>query len=197
MGWKRWVIAGVIAVALWILSTLPFVDAANHVQLLEQLGLNLRTALVQMGAIVLMFPALDSLFLKPLREGMSERSRKIEETYNEVEGLRQQMNTMRSEYEQRLVATEAEAREQIQAQIREAQNLRTQLMAEASAKADELVKKASEEIEAEKSRVMIALRTEVVNLTLTATEKILNENMNDDRNRRLVEDFIKTVEVPS
>ena len=70
-------------------------------------------------------------------------------------------------------------------------------MAEASAKADELVKKASEEIEAEKSRVMIALRTEVVNLTLTATEKILNENMNDDRNRRLVEDFIKTVEVPS
>ena len=70
-------------------------------------------------------------------------------------------------------------------------------MAEASARADELVKKAQEEIESEKARVLVALRSEVVNLTLTATEKILNENLNDDRNRKLVQEFINTVEVPS
>jgi len=192
----RWVIAIVIAGVLWALSAMPWVDSANHVQIVEQLGLNFRTVLVQMGAIVLMFPIIDMLFLKPLREAMYERSQKIEETYSEIENLREQMNTTRNEYEQRIAKTEAEAREQIQSQIREAQNLRTQLMAEASAKADELVKKASEEIEAEKSRVMVALRSEVVNLTLAATEKILNENMNDDRNRRLVQEFINTVEVP-
>src|SRR2546423_4566106 len=189
-----------VGVVLMVLGTyiatsvhLGFVDALNK----QGIPLDPGRTIAVIGVLLILFPLVNTFYLKPLVDAINIRNTELERTFTEAEQLRQQMNTMRSEYEQRLVATEAEAREQIQAQIREAQNLRTQLMAEASAKADELVKKASEEIEAEKSRVMIALRTEVVNLTLTATEKILNENMNDDRNRRLVEDFIKAVEVPS
>lgn len=198
---NRWLVAfgkaAVITAVLWGLSATSFIEQANQAQLLQQLGLNLRVALIQMGAVVLMFPIINLAFLQPLREAIYDRTKKIEETYGEVEELRDQMNTMRTEYEQRLSAAEAEAREQIQAQIREAQNLRTQLMSEASAKADELLKKATEEIEAEKNRVMGELRGGVVALTLQATEKILGENVDETRNRKLVEDFLKTVEVPS
>lgn len=193
----RWIIAIVITAILWGLSAMPFIDQANQAQILVQLGLNLRTALIQMGAVVLMFPVIDIFFLQPLREAMFERTKRIEDTYTEVEQLRDQMNQMKTDYEQRLSETEAEAREQIQAQVREAQKLRSDLMAEAEQKRDELIKKATEEIEAEKVRVMADLRMEVVNLTLTATEKVLGENMSSDRNRKLVEDFINTVEVPS
>jgi F-type H+-transporting ATPase subunit b len=193
----RWIIAIVLAGILWTLSAMPFVDQANQVQLLQQLGLNLKTALVQMGALILMFPIVDQFFLMPLREAMSERTQRIEATYTEVEGLRDEMTKLKSDYEQRLAATEAEAREQIQNQIKEAQNLRGQLMQEASAKADELVKKAQEDIENEKVRVLHELRTHVVDLTLSATEKVLGENMTDARNRKLVEEFIDKVEVPS
>ena len=42
---------------------------------------------------------------------------------------------------------------------------------------------------------MNELRLEVVNLTLAATEKLLGENMDSDKNRRLVQDFIDKVEV--
>ena len=93
------------------------------------------------------------------------------------------------------VPFEADARAQIQAQIKEAQQLRQTLMSEAAAKADELVKRASQEIEAEKGRVMGELRLGVVNLTLAATEKLLGENMDSAKNRKLVEDFIDKVEV--
>jgi F-type H+-transporting ATPase subunit b len=193
----RWIIAIVLTAILWTLSAMPFVDQANQIQIIQELGLNLRTALVQMGAVILMFPVIDQFFLLPLRQAMSERTERLESTYAEVEQLRDGMATLKSDYEQRLAATEAEAREQIQNQIKEAQNLRTQLMAEASAKAEELVKKAQEDIEGEKVRVLLELRTEVVNLTLAATGKILGENMDDARNRKLVEEFIDTVEVPS
>ncbi|HVL38306.1 MAG TPA: hypothetical protein VM328_02840, partial [Fimbriimonadaceae bacterium] len=70
------------------------------------------------------------------------------------------------------------------------------LMAEANAKADALVKRAEEEIEQQKNRALTEMRLEVVNLTLAATEKILGENIDNDRNRRLVQEFIDKVEVP-
>lgn len=192
----RWIIAIVLTAILWALSAMPFVDQANQIQIIQELGLNLKTALVQMGAVILMFPIIDQFFLAPLREAMNDRTKRLESTYAEIEELRDGMATLRHDYEQRLAATEAEAREQIQNQIKEAQNLRTQLMQEASARAEELVKKAQEEIENEKVRVLNELRSEVVNLTLAATEKVLGENMNDARNRKLVEEFIDTVEVP-
>jgi F-type H+-transporting ATPase subunit b len=104
---------------------------------------------------------------------------------------------MKSEYETRLAETEADARPKIQAQIKEAQELRKTLMAEASAKADEMVKKAQEEIAAERDRALNSIRVHVANLTLQATEKVLNENMDNDRNRRLIDEFLDKVEVPT
>jgi len=149
------------------------------------------------GVFLVLFPAIKVFYLNPLTEAINRRNSDIERTFSEAEDLRTQMTAMKSDYEQRLARTEAEAREQIQNQIKEAQSLRGQLMQEAASKADELVKKAQEEIENEKTRVMFEIRSAVVNLTLTATERVLGENMTDDRNRKLVEEFINTVEVPS
>ena len=91
--------------------------------------------------------------------------------------------------------TEAEAREQIQNQIKEAQNLKQQLMSEAAERADALVRHAQVEIEQEKKNAILTIRTHVVDLTLAAAEKVIGENMDSDKNRRLVAEFIDTVEV--
>jgi F-type H+-transporting ATPase subunit b len=68
-------------------------------------------------------------------------------------------------------------------------------MAEATERADELVKKAQAEIEGEKAKLIVELRTKVVDLSLAAAEKVIGENMDTDKNRRLVQDFINQVEV--
>lgn len=149
------------------------------------------------GVFLILFPVIKIFFVNPLSQAINERTTELERTFSEAEQLRAEMTAMRTEYEQRLASTEAQAREQIQAQIREAQNLRQELMAEASAKADQLVKKAQEEIEQEKNRVMTELRLHVVDLTLNATERLLGENVDSDRNRKLVNEFIDKVEVPS
>lgn len=172
---------------------LAFVENLNK----QGIPLDPGRSIAVIGVLLIVFPIIKTFYLNPLVEAIHSRNSELERTFDEAEQLREQMNTMRTEYEQRLAATEAEAREQIQAQIREAQNLRGELMAEASARAEELVKKAQEEIEGERVRVINSLRSEVVNLTLTATEKILRENVDDARNRKLVEEFIATVEVPS
>ena len=172
----------------------------HHLQ--EQLAekgipLDLGLTVAVIGVLIILFPVLNTFYFKPLSDAINERTHALESTFGEAESLRAEMTKMRNDYEQRLVATEAEARSQIQAQIKEAQNLRQTLMSEASAKADEMVKRAQQEIEAEKQKVLGQLRSEVVTLTLAASEKILGESMDSDKNRRLVAEFIDKVEGPS
>lgn len=186
-----WVVVGIVLIAV---GGTVFKDTAPP--LLEGIDFNFGKMLTQIGVVLVLLPAINFFFIKPLSEAINERNSELEKTFTEAEQLRSQMDAMRSEYEQRLTATEAQAREQIQAQIREAQNLRATLMAEASAKADEMVEKARQEIEQEKHKVLSEVRLHVTNLTLGATERILGKNVDSETNRKLVQEFIEQVEVP-
>jgi F-type H+-transporting ATPase subunit b len=163
----------------------------------QGIPLNLGTTVAMIGMFMLLFPALNYFYFRPLGEAIHDRTTDLERTFSEAEELRENMTKMRTEYEQRLKETEANAREQIQAQVREAQNLRQTLMSEAATRADELLARAQQEIEAEKQKALAELRMQVVDLTMTAAERVLGENMDNDRNRRLVSEFIDKVEVAS
>jgi F-type H+-transporting ATPase subunit b len=157
--------------------------------------LDLGKTVATIGVFLILFPVIKNFFIQPLNDAINERNNNLERTFTEAENLRAEMEKMRIDYDRRLAKSEASAREQIQSQIREAQNLRTQLMTEASAKADQLVQQAQAEIEAEKAKVLVELRTHVVDLALLAAEKVIGENMDTERNRTMVDDFINKVEV--
>jgi F-type H+-transporting ATPase subunit b len=158
--------------------------------------LDIGKTIAVIGVLLILFPVIRIFFITPLAEAIQARTTELENTFGEAERLRSEMTQMRTDYERRIADTEAQARETIQAQIREAQNLRQTLMSEAAQKADQLVAQAQQQIEQEKNRVLTELRLEVVNLALAATEKLVGENMDTAKNRRLVDEFIDTVEVP-
>lgn len=189
----------IVGAALMVGGFFVSLNTKDFQHKLAEMGLPLDPGITVavIGVFIMLIPVIQSFYLKPLSDAINERTHALESTFSEAEDLRQEMTKMKSDYEQRLAATEAEARAQIQAQIKEAQDLRQTLMSDATAKADEMVKRAQQEIESEKQKVLGQLRAEVVNLTLAASEKILGENMDSDKNRRLVTEFIEKVEVPS
>lgn len=190
------VIGAIIMVAgAWFSTTQ---HPAFQEKLAEQgIPLDLGKTIATIGVFIILFPVIDFFFLTPLRQAINERTTSLETTFSEAEQLRAEMTRMKTDYDRRLAETEAAAREQIQGQIKEAQALRSRLEAEAAARAEEMTRRASEEIESDRRRVMTELRLEVVNLTLGATEKLLGENMDTERNRKLINDFVNKVEVPS
>jgi len=159
------------------------------------LQLDFGKTITNIGVFLLFIPVINIYFYTPLKEAMDARNQELETTFSDAEQLRTQMQTLKADYEARLVKTEAEARDQIQSQIKEAQNLRQQLMSEATQKADAMVKQAQLEIDQEKQNAISAIRTHVVDLSLAAAEKVIGENMDTEKNRRLVAEFIDTVEV--
>jgi F-type H+-transporting ATPase subunit b len=163
----------------------------------QGLPLDLGKTIAVIGVFLILFPAIKSFFINDLTNAIESRNHHLEDTFSEAENLRAEMQKLRTEYEARMAQTEAEARFQIQNQIKEAQNLRQQLMAEATERADALVRQAQLEIDQEKSNAIAVIRTHVVDLTLAAAEKVIGENMDNEKNRRLIADFIETVEVAS
>jgi len=161
----------------------------------QHIELNLGMTIATIGVLLILFPVIKSFFLVPLQTAITERNTSLETTFSEAEELRAEMQKMRTDYERRLATTEAQAREQIQNQIKEAQNLRATLMEEATAKTQALIAQAEQEIAAERDRLIGDLRSQVVDLALSAAEKVVRENMDTDRNRKLIEDFIARAEV--
>lgn len=185
----------VLFIAAIFMQTLPFNADLQKVELVKLFDLNIPVIIGTVGLILLLWGVIESFYTGPLWKIINERNTSIEATFTEAETLRAEMKSMKADYEKRIQETEASAREQIQAQVREAQELRKTLMAEASAKADEMVRKAQEDIAAEKARALADIRVQVASLSLAATEKLLVENMNTERNQRLIDEFLSKAEV--
>ncbi len=168
-------------------------EALEH----QGIPLDLGKTVAVIGVFLILFPVIRSFFLAPLSEAIGTRTTDLERTFSEAEDLQTEMTQLRNDYEKRLTDTEASAREQIRAEINKAQELRAQLEAEARSKADDYRKKAEEEIDIEKNRVMNDLRLHVVDLTLGATERILGENVDSAVNRKLIQEFVDKLEVPA
>lgn len=181
------VIVGIvfIAVGIWM-KTQPWVKPP----MFKAIDLDLAIVVMNIGVFVIWIAALHSFFYKPLEDAMENRTSALEATFSEAENLRVQMNEIRASYEKRLADTEAEARTQIQAQLKEAQELRQKLMGEAAAKYDAMMAQAEADVSALRAKASEELRKEVVGLTLKATERLLGENVDNARNRALVEEFV-------
>ena len=192
---SRWIVAVVGAAICWTLAAMPFANDWSQIQMAKDLGLNFVTLFAAMGAVFFMFPFVQMWFLAPLKEALDERTRSLESTYADAENLKQHMADLKTSYEQKLAQSEAEAREKIQAALAEAQQMKEQILNEARNQAEEIRERTKEDMERERQKMLVELRAHVVDLTFLVSEKVIHANLDDERQRKLIGDFIEKAEV--
>lgn len=188
---------GIIGLVLVVASVFWQLGTGGEVkgQIPELFDINLAVMMGTVGVILILWGAIETFYTTPLRKIIDDRNEAIEGTFTEVENLRSEMTQLKSDYERQLAETEAQAREKIQEQIKEATDLKKQLMADAQRQAEDYKRQAMDEIEAEKNKILTDLRVHVATLSIQATEKLLNANIDQERNKQLVDEFLATVEV--
>jgi F-type H+-transporting ATPase subunit b len=129
----------------------------------------------------------------PIGGILDARQTEVQSTLDQVYRDREAMETSRREYEARLAGIESEARDRIQAAIKDAQGMKEEIIGAAHTEADRLVNHAREEIVREKQRAMVELRTQVADLAVDAAGKILRRSVDERAHRELVTDFINQV----
>jgi len=149
---------------------------------------------VNIIGFLILVALLKKYLYRPIMEIIESRQKEVADTYSAAERERDAMEELRRDYEKRLSGIEAEAREKIQAAIKEAQAARDEIIADARERAEALLRRGEEELAREREKAIVELREEVANLIISASSKLIEKEMNDDAHRRLVDEFISNLE---
>jgi F-type H+-transporting ATPase subunit b len=156
------------------------------------LTINLFWVLVSAVNFLLLFAIVWTFAFKPLAKTLDDRKAAIEQGLADAEQAKQD----RASAEGERVATLAEARREANEILTRAQKVAQESRdADIAATREELERmrvRATAEIDAEKTRAIADLRGEVADLALAAAGRVVGETMSDERQRRLVQEFLKT-----
>jgi F-type H+-transporting ATPase subunit b len=148
------------------------------------------------GFIVLVL-ILAWLLYKPLFGAIDQRQADIKATYDQLDQDRDAMAKTRKEYEDRLAGIEVQAREHIQAAVKEAQELAAEIKADSIKQNEAMLEKARADADRERERVFVEMRQQIVELAIGAATKVIGESLDDSRHLALVNDYINSVSVPA
>lgn len=161
--------------------------------MLHQLGIKPELVLTQIIGFVILLAILNKFAFKPLFGILDQRSADIKATYDQLDDDRRRMEETRREYQERLAGIEAEAREKIQAAVKEAQDLRANLIADAQKQADAIIEGGRTESERERQKAFLEMRQQVVSLSIAAAGKVVGASLDAGGHAKMVEDFITSV----
>lgn len=155
------------------------------------LGLDLATFVGQLVSFLLLLGLLVYFGYKPIRKMLDERENRIRESMEQAEATKQ-------EYERAKVAVQeqvSKARQEGQAVISQAtqigDRLKEEAKEEARKEAQAIVDRTRVELERERDKAIDGLRREFVDTAILAAEKVINEALDKEKHRKLIEEALE------
>ncbi len=139
---------------------------------------------------VLLVAVLSKYAWKPLLQALQEREEKIRTALEQAEKARAEAAELLKQNERNM----ARAEEEYQKAIREgkalAEKLKEEIVNKAKLQAQRELQMAKEEIQRDIDAAKQQLRSEVAELAIRAAEKILDETLDQQKHKKLVDNFL-------
>lgn len=161
---------------------------------MQQLGLDWGLLLSQIVNFGLIVGLLYLLLYKPILAKLDERARRIRQGLEDAEEAERVRDQAQRHYQEEIERARREAREIVEQATRAAEQQRQEILAHAREQAHALVIRAQQQAQREIQEGQIALRQEVVNLSIAAAARLLQRDIDDEQHHALVEEFIREAE---
>ncbi len=130
---------------------------------------------------------------RPMINALEKREAGIRGALEAAEKARQESEELTAKVEEEIRQRRYEAQQIITEARTAAENVRGELEEVAKKKADDLVAKARDQIDAERERALREIRTTVVDLSLSVAGKVIERNLTTEDNRKLVEESLRQI----
>jgi F-type H+-transporting ATPase subunit b len=161
------------------------------------LTINLFWIVVAATNFIVFFYIAYKLVLVPVGERLADRRDRIEQGLKDADAARRDREAAADQR----AAVLAEARREASDIVARAQKLTDELrekgVAETQVEIERLRANALADIDAERLRALADVRGQVADLALLAAGKVVGETMSSDREKRLVDEFLAQVSVPT
>jgi F-type H+-transporting ATPase subunit b len=129
----------------------------------------------------------------PITRSVEARERALEEAISAAKRDREEAARLLAEHRAALDASRGEAQKLIADARVAAERVRAELMEQAHAEQANMLARARQDIESEKTRAIAQLRREAVDLAIAGAGKVIDKNLDQASNRQLVESFLASV----
>lgn len=130
---------------------------------------------------------------KPILTALKQREDAIKESLAQSELAKEEAKKILAENQASLAKAEEESKKIIEQSRAYAENLKQQIINESKAQAQKLIEDASAEIERKKLAAFDELKNQVAQIAVDAASKILKENLDAEKNKQLVDKYIKEI----
>jgi F-type H+-transporting ATPase subunit b len=144
--------------------------------------------------VLILFILLRIFLFKPINKMKADRTRTIQDNLDSAEKAKAEAEELRQQYEDSISEAKEKANQIIMKAHEDAESERTAIIRKSQEEAEKIVADADKTIENERKRVLRQAQSEIADLAIEAASKIIGENVDDEKNRKLVDKFLSEEE---
>ena len=158
------------------------------------LNIDILQILLHMLNFVILAGGLTFLLYKPVVKFMEERRRQFAEQEAENKAKAEENEKLREEYEKKICLADIEVSERKKLLEKEYAEISAEYIKDAKEKATAIINAAELEAEDRKEHILESVQTEIGELVVSATQKLLSNTVTPERNSALYDEFIRLAE---
>lgn len=155
------------------------------------LNIDFLQVLLHMLNFVILAGGLTLLLFKPVNKFLKERKEHFEKLEEENKSKAEENEKLKKEYERKLEDAKTEIADMRQRAENETADASKAYINDAKEKALEIISSAEKEAEERKEHILDSAQTEIEELVISATQKLLSDTVTPERNSALYDEFIR------
>lgn len=144
---------------------------------------------------LVLFFVLSRYAFKPITEAVEKREKALEDAIAGAKADREAAAQLLAEHRAQIEGARAEAQKMIVEGRQVGDKIRADMIEETRAQQQDMLERARREIESEKVKAIAELRREAVDLAIAGAGKVIEKNLDDASNRRIVESFLSSIPI--
>lgn len=158
---------------------------------LEALGIDLNLLIAQMVNFCVLLLVLYLVGYKRFLKTMDQRSQRIKESLEAGERAKQEAASAEVEVARKIEEASASGQKIVEQAAKSAEEVRRRIEADARKEAETIMEKARMETKREKEEAMSELRKDVADLAVAVAGKAINQSLNADIQKTLIDNVMK------
>lgn len=151
------------------------------------------TVLVQLCSTAILFYFVYKYLWGPARAMLAKRADYSQEALSKADTLKAEAISMQKQAHEELKGASLRAQSMVESAKAEGSQVKENIISEATLQANKKMDAARVEIEYEKTAMRKQVTNEIIEVALAATEKLMGEKVNDEKDQKEIERFVSEI----
>ena len=159
--------------------------------LINGLGINLPVLITQVVTFIILLVILRFVAYKPLMRMLDERSKRVKESMDQAESVKEQSAHAEEEVKKQLAEASRQGQERIAKAVQSGEEVKQKAQEDARQEAETLITRARSEIQRERDDAIGSVRREFADLTIMAAGKVIDRSLDKEQHRELIDKVLE------